>query len=258
MAALADRVRSSRHGVLYLDGGWQSIVDGLLRVGREAGLEVHAGAPVTHLELDAAALGVHLADGRFQAARSVLIAADPATAARLTGERVASLQRAAAAAQPVLAATLDVGLRRLPAPRATFALGIERPLYFSVHSAAARLAPEGAALIHLAVYRGADPGGDPQRFEAELLGLLDAVQPGWRAEVVEQRFAPHLKVAQDRATAARGGLRGRPDVAVPEVEGLFVAGDWVGPEGLIADAAAASAERAARMILARAEARRAA
>ena len=34
----------------------------------------------------------------------------------------------------------------------TFSLGIDRPLYLSVHSATARLAPEGGALIQVAKY----------------------------------------------------------------------------------------------------------
>ena len=46
-------------------------------------------------------------------------------------------------------------------------------------------------------------------------------------------------------TAAAGGTAGRPGPAVPGVRGLFVAGDWVGAEGLLADASVASAARAA-------------
>jgi hypothetical protein len=45
-------------------------------------------------------------------------------------------------------------------------------------------------------------------------------------------------------SAAHGGLGGRPDVEVPELPGVFIAGDWVGTEGLLADAAVASAARA--------------
>ena len=41
------------------------------------------------------------------------------------------------------AACLDLALSRLPQPRATFALGIDRPLYLSVHSAYADARPAG-------------------------------------------------------------------------------------------------------------------
>lgn len=36
------------------------------------------------------------------------------------------------------------------------------------------------------------------------------------------------------------GLRGRPVATVEDRPGAFLAGDWVGPEGLLADAAVAS------------------
>jgi hypothetical protein len=39
--------------------------------------------------------------------------------------------------------------------------------------------------------------------------------------------------------------RRRPAVALADAPGLFIAGDWVGEEGMIADAAAASAIKAA-------------
>ncbi|WP_218015125.1 hypothetical protein, partial [Lactococcus garvieae] len=50
--------------------------------------------------------------------------------------------------------------------------------------------------------------------------------------------------------ATSGGLAGRPPVAVPDRPGAFVAGDWVGPEGHLADASLASAEAAARAAVA--------
>ena len=79
--------------------------------------------------------------------------------------------------------------------------------------------------------------------------LLDLMQPGWRAALVARRFLPHLTVSHALVTAAQGGTAGRPGPAVPDVPGLYVAGDWVGPEGMLADASLASARQAARLIL---------
>ncbi len=50
--------------------------------------------------------------------------------------------------------------------------------------------------------------------------------------------------------ATAGGTAGRPGPAVPEVANLFVAGDWVGPEAMLADASFASARQAAALVLA--------
>jgi hypothetical protein len=61
---------------------------------------------------------------------------------------------------PVRAACLDVGLARLPEPRRTFALGLDEPTYLSVHSKTAKLAPEGAAAIHVAKYLSTEERAD--------------------------------------------------------------------------------------------------
>ncbi|MCB1250208.1 MAG: hypothetical protein KDB36_12405, partial [Acidimicrobiales bacterium] len=62
-----------------------------------------------------------------------------------------------------------------------------------------------------------------------------------------ERYLHHMVTAHGMPLAARGGFAGRPAVAVPGRPGLFVAGDYVGGEGLLADAAFASGERAGRL-----------
>lgn len=138
----------------------------------------------------------------------------------------------------------------LPAPDGLFGLGIDEPLYLSVHSAYAKLAPEGGAVIHVAKYLGTSIEPDPGRDGAEMEGLLDLLQPGWRKVLVKKRLLPAMFVSNALVTAAQGGLAGRPDTKVGGSGGLYVAGDWVGPEGLLSDASYASARRAAQQILA--------
>ena len=48
-------------------------------------------------------------------------------------------------------------------------------------------------------------------------------------------------------TAETGGLSGRPAIAVAALPGVFLAGDWVGDEHLLAGAALASARQAAAL-----------
>jgi phytoene dehydrogenase-like protein len=91
---------------------------------------------------------------------------------------------------------------------------------------------------------------DAHAVEAELEAVIDTVQPGWRELVVERRYLPSLIVSHWSPLAAMGGLAGRPGPAVPGVDGLFVAGDWVGHEGMLSEAAFASARRAAGLALA--------
>jgi phytoene dehydrogenase-like protein len=233
--------------VSYLDGGWQILVDGLRACAEGHGARIRTAAAVTALEraADGRITGTRLRDGSLLPASAVVLALDAPAAAALLPD--GPVRRYAAAATPVLAACLDVALARLPRPRVTFALGIDEPSYYSVHSAVARLGPDGAAMIHVARYLG-DATPEPKLVERQLEGVLDRLQPGWREVVLERRFLPHMLAASTLPTAADGGLAGRPGPEVPEAPGLYVAGDWVGPDGWLADGALASARRAAALV----------
>ena len=239
--------------VLYLDGGWQTLAEGLREVAAREGVGIETGARVEAVTRSAtgAVEGVRLADGRVIQASTAVIASSPSAAVRLVeGADQTSLAQWSDQAIPVRAACLDVALSRLPNLKSTFALGIDRPLYLSVHSATARLAPEGRALIQIAKYLPPDHHDSAEEVEGELEGLLDLVQPGWREAVVYRRFLPDMIVMNAMPLASRGGARRRPGPEVAEVKGLFVAGDWVGQEGLLADAALWSAKLAAERIAA--------
>ena len=150
---------------------------------------------------------------------------------------------------PVHAACLDIALSRLPQPQARFALGIDQPVYFSVHSEIAALGPAPGALIHVAKYLSPTEQTDPHQDENELEHLLDLIQPGWREVVIEKRFLPHILVSNAHVTAARNGTSGRPGPAVTDMPGLDAVGDWVSPTGMLADASFASAKLAVALIL---------
>ncbi len=241
-AALAQIQLALRGNVAYLDGGWGTLVAGLESAARAAGADVRVGARVESVDVDERVRAVRLAGGERIETRTVVVAAEPREASRLLGERE-PLARWAREVRPARAACLDVALARLPRPRAFFALGIDEPSYASVHSAFARLAPDGGAVLHAARYLAPDEEPDAA-VEAVLERSVERLQPGWRAHVVRRRFLPSLTVAQHVPLAGNGGLGARPGPAVPGVEGLFVVGDWVGPTGLLADAALASARAA--------------
>ncbi|HTO55408.1 MAG TPA: FAD-dependent oxidoreductase [Myxococcota bacterium] len=244
MAQLASGLSS---GVRYLDGGWQVLVDGLERRARESGVELRHGVKVERVTHDGRVRGLELEAGERVAADAVILALGPGEASELVdGGRNPLLASAVRACVPLRAACLDLALAKLPNPKRLFALGIDRPLYFSVHSAAARLAPEGGALVSVARYLGAEESPSRAELDAEFETLLDAMQPGWRAHVVTRKLLRDLLVAHDLPQARRGGLAGRASGAVTGISGLFLAGDWVGPEAMLADASLASARLAAR------------
>jgi phytoene dehydrogenase-like protein len=242
---------AGRKSVRYIDGGWQTIVEGLRAEAWDRGARLLAGSRVRTVAPTAGGWRVETAAGEALEVDAVILAVGPQVAAKLVvGAGRPALESWAKAAVPVQAAILDVALSRAPLPRQTYALGMDRPLYYSLHSAVAKLAPEGGAVIHAAMYLDPAVRHDSHAVEAELESLLDRVQPGWGEVLVHRRFLPHMNVSNAFVTAEQGGLKGRPGPAVPGAEGLFVAGDWVGPRGMLADAALASGMEAARLALA--------
>ena len=261
-SALAQLRLALTGNVTYLDGGWQTLVEGLHRAATSAGATIASGSHVAAVlrdPLTGAVRGVRLADGAIQETDAVVIAASPHVARTLVERSDETILPSwEAQAVPVQAACLDVALHSLPRPQDKAAFGFDRPLYLSVHSAVARLAPGDGAVIHVAKYLSADEPSSSQADERELLGLLDLVQPGWRERVVTRRFLPKMVVTNSLVRAEQGGLAGRPGPAVPGVPGLYVAGDWVGQVGMLADSALASGKQAATLIATAAEVERAA
>lgn len=227
--------------VLYLDGGWGRMIDGLRSACLAAGADLRSSARVASIE-HGTPWRITLADGTGFAARAAILAVSPGQAATLYPEL--KNQRGITDAVPAKTACLDIGLATLPRPDMLFALGVDRPLYFSVHSAAARLAPEGAALIHAMRYLEQGEKPDRHRLLAELEGFVDVAQPGWRSHERARQFLPAMPALSSIPLATTPGMDGRPGVAVPNAEGLFIAGDWVGSVGLLGDAAAVSGRSA--------------
>jgi phytoene dehydrogenase-like protein len=243
-------VASQAGGVMYLDGGWQTLVDGLLTVAKNASAKIVMGKKAIKVKrTDSSGWQVLLDNKTEVSAKTVVIAAGPNDAYSLfdDNERPDTLSKAAKEAKPIRLVCLDVALSSLPDKDTLFALGVDRPLYFSVHSAYAKLAPKDGALIHVAKYLGTSIQPKPREDQPELEEFLDLLQPGWKQVLVKKRPLPNMVVSNALVTAADGGLGGRPDTKI--AENLYIVGDWVGKEGLVSNASVASAKRASQQIL---------
>ncbi len=225
-------------GVRYPDGGFAQILDALRAVARHAGADVVDHDAVRSIEPgeQPGSWTVHTA-ARTIAARSVVVA----TGAPDAVERLlpVPLDRSGLS-EPVTGACLELAVRRPPVHPTL--LGIDEPLYLARHTpAAAGLAPDGVTVVHVMRY-GARSSDEDRRdlwAHAELAGLR-------RGDVVAERFLHRMVVTGGLPLAETGGLTGRPTVEVAGTDGLCIAGDWVGDDGMLADAALASGRRAAR------------
>jgi phytoene dehydrogenase-like protein len=235
---------------MYLDGGWQTLVDGLLTVAKNAKAKIVMGKKAIRVKRNDSSGWQVLLDNKTEvSAKIVVIAAGPMDAYSLfdDNDRPDVLSKVAKEAKPIRLVCLDVALSSLPDKDTLFALGVDHPLYFSVHSAYAKLAPKVGALIHVAKYLGTSIEPKPREDQPELEAFLDLLQPGWRQVLVKKRPLPNMVVSNALVTAADGGLGGRPNPRI--AENLYIVGDWVGKEGLVSNAAVASAKHAAQQIL---------
>jgi protoporphyrinogen oxidase len=225
--AVAALRQASVHGVLYLDGGWQTLVDGLVAACDRLGVTIRTRAAVLGVE----AGGVTLRKGECVEATHVVLAVPPSVAAQWT--EVPRLHTARVAC-------LGVALRERPSGPG-LAFDLDDPMYLSVHSDVATLGP--GAMVHTLHY------GAPEDARPRLEGLLDRALPGWREQVVHTQFLPRIAVTEGIVPP---GSVGRPGV---RANGVWRVGDAVGAHGGLADAAFGSAQEVARAILRAAEPR---
>jgi phytoene dehydrogenase-like protein len=239
-AAIAQMSLAQR-GVLYLDDGWQTLVDGLRRVAEGLGTCVVADEVVTGLVADGDVWAVVTPERTLVARHVVLAAGGPEQAVRLAGRDPGWTD---GAGPSVHAACLDIGAS-VP-PEVPLLLSADAPLYLSQHTpAAARLASDGATLVHALRYLRVGEQLAPTAARAELdEHTTRAGLP--RERRVMERFLHRMTVAHGLPIADRRRPRGDELAA----DGLFAAGDWVSDE-MLADAAIASGAAAARAIVGR-------
>jgi phytoene dehydrogenase-like protein len=221
-------------GVLYLDGGWQTLVDQL-----RAGLDIRAESVIS-----ARSGGVVTTENSYEAASVIVAVAKPDAAAGILG-------RSPFATGPSIeAACLDLALSA--APEVPFVLGLDTPHYLSQHNPPARLVSGGSPrwVVHVARYLAAEDSASPadQRRELELHAAHAGIAS---AHITDARYLHRMTVTGAVVMAAHGGLAGRPAVDDSGHDDVYIAGDWVGAEGQLADAALASASVAAQRVMAK-------
>lgn len=227
-------------GVLYLDDGWKQLTDGLRTVIARHGRIIRDHAPVRRVTSDATTASVELEDGTTLHAGSVVLAVGgPAATCRLLETPPASWS---SVGPDATVACLELGLRA-PTSKLIY-FDLDQPLYYSVHCPPARLAPPGQAVAHVMRYLGStDPSPTEARQQLEAHAAAAGVAG---SDIVTSRYLHRMVASYAIPTAANGGLPGRPSVMVDESPRVFVAGDWVGPEGMLGDAVFASASQAVR------------
>ena len=220
--------RGAAAGVLYLDGGWAQLIDGL-----RSQVEVRTRTAVRSVRDDSGHVLVSTDDEQFRARSVVLAPGTPAAVAGLLDHAPAWGDLGPA----VTAACLDVASRRVPTPG--YVLGVDDPVYGPTQSPPARQAPDGGAVVSVIRYGARSADQDRPQLE----GWLDHVGVH-HDDIVHSRFLARLTVTGAAPLARLGGLSGRPAITAAGLRNVFLAGDWVGAHGALADASFASGHAA--------------
>ena len=245
---IVSHLKTVMGGVLYLDGGWQTIIDQLHNKAVVSGVQVQTHtavnqiAPVEHDQVK-----LVLSNGEEILGKYVICTTGPNELNKMLGEKVNLSQSSFfTETTTVKGATLDVALSQLPKPKRLFAMSISDPLYYSVHSNYARLSEDGkSAVLHVFKYHHPDDHLDVKKVQNELEQFLEKMQPGWQKYMITSRYIPQIIVNQrlPQMGDEHKLLRSKTDIP-----GLYIAGDWASPHSILAEGAISSGIQAAEEI----------
>jgi 2-polyprenyl-6-methoxyphenol hydroxylase-like FAD-dependent oxidoreductase len=195
-AAMGQVQMAAKQGVMYLDGGWAQLLQGLSRL-----VEVGAGVAVRRMEPAGQKVEV-VVDGsepQTLVARAVIVAAGGPDATRALFPADPGWSELGS---PVTAACLDVGVTHPPDPG--YLLGIDEPLYATTQSPPARHAPAGQAVVSVLRYGARKAAADRPQMEAHLREA--GVREG---DIRASRFLANMVVAGTAPRPSTGGMQGR-------------------------------------------------
>ncbi|PED05679.1 protoporphyrinogen/coproporphyrinogen oxidase [Bacillus pseudomycoides] len=240
--------RSMKEGVFYVDGGWETIITKLRDEATNAGVHFIASKNVVEIEHCGHIQRIRCSGDEFFEVPTVVVTIPPKEACKIVkGAKDTTLHIWEEQSVPVTVASLDLGLRRLPNSLHQFALGLDQPVFFTNQSRAAKLSADGTVVVGLIKYH--NPALQSSNFNDDKILLehtMDLLHPKWQQELVEKQYLPKITVVYDFPHIGRTE---NPGPTVPEMPGIYVAGDWAGHDELLADAAVSSGKRAALQIL---------
>jgi phytoene dehydrogenase-like protein len=240
-------MKKAMGGVLYLDGGWETLMEQLHHKAIISGVHVQTEKVVKQIvPLGYNQLKLVLSNGTEVFGKYVISTTGPHELGEMIGKNNTLENSFLSPITPIRGATLDVALTKLTNPKRLFAMGISEPLYYSVHSTYAQLSNDAKnTVLHVFKYLHPDDPIDGKKVKTELEQFLEKLQPGWQKHVITSRFLPQITVNQ-RLPQIGDEQRLMYETPLP---GLYVAGDWACPDAILADGAVCSGKKVAEKIM---------
>ncbi|MEH7237959.1 phytoene desaturase family protein [Bacillus sp. JJ1562] len=233
----------------YISEGWGTLVENLKIQAALVGVTIMNRHNVTEIKYNKSVQTVLFTNGDTLEVPYVLVTAGlKETYDLVHNSEHTRLKLWKNQARSVNVACLDLVLRKLPKPDANFIAGfwIDQPIFYNNPTSTTKMSEDGTIVIHLVKYLGTGTGNAKLDLR-QLEEAMDVVQPGWKEEEITRQFLPHITASHDFNSLDRYDLS--PGPSVPEIPGLYVAGDWTGRGELLVDASLGSARRAAIAII---------
>lgn len=244
---IVSHIKSVMGGVLYLDGGWQTIIDQLHHRAVISHVKVQTHVTVKQITSVKHDIKLILSNGDEVLTKYVICTTSPAELNKMLSEQADLLPPVFNEFTSVRGAALDVALTHLPNPKRLFAMDMIEPIYYSVHSNYARLSKDGkSAVLHVFKYYHPEDQIDGKKVQSELECFLEKMQPGWKEFKITSRYMPHVTVNQRLPQIGAGHMQLRSQT---DITGLYIAGDWASPHSILAEGAIESGLHAAEEIL---------
>ncbi|ALC92195.1 phytoene dehydrogenase [Bacillus sp. FJAT-18017] len=236
--------------VSYIGGGWQALIDELVRVIKENGGIIQTKAKVDGVEVlgdrvNAVKLGEHTVT-----AEKFVFAIPPKELMKLfAGTKIEHAIQQYAQYNPTVVFVYDIGLKeRIDVPY-TYIYDTKNKVFVTDLSYYDEgCVPEGGQLLQATAYMNQSDLGNKEaieRFKQTIEQLYDKKFPGWRDQLVVPRISQRAVVQEIKCNMTQKGM---PIYFMP-IRNIFFCGDWCEGEGQLSELSFSSAYKVSELVL---------
>jgi 15-cis-phytoene desaturase len=247
------RMFKTSKAVAYIGGGWESLVRELERVILESGSRIVTKAKIESVAFDGnRVVGVETSDGLIEGEEFVFAVPPKELGKIFAGTPLEASVAPYLLFRPNMVLVYDIGLKKRIETPYTYIYDKESKVFLTDISAYDRTCtPEGGQLVQAIAYLKSEEVGDrehAQRRKQSIEALFDKHLPGWREELVAQRYTERAAVQEIKVEEDQKLM----PVQFHASPNAFFAGDWVQGVGQLSELSFSSGYEASTRVLHRA------
>ncbi|GIQ69031.1 hypothetical protein XYCOK13_18550 [Xylanibacillus composti] len=245
-----NRLFTTNKPVAYIEGGWQALIDELVRVIEENGGEIRTKQKVTAVKTEEErVVEVETPDAAYRADRFIFCIPPMELAKVFENTRIEHLLKHYAHYQASYVFVYDIGLKeRIDTPY-TYVYDKKNKLFITdISYYDETCVPEGGQLLQAIAYLNEEDLGNKEALaetQEKIERLYDKHFAGWREQLVVPRMS---KRASAQEIKWRIDQQAMP-VFFPDYRNLYFAGDWCQGKGQLSELSFSSAYEACQLVL---------